>query len=390
MKRTVIFFVLICLIGFGVIPVSAQAPSVSDENEGNSAFKKKLEAINGQINAINTRLNDLKKENKSLLNDIYELELKYEKEVIESNKIKLQLSETRGKIEKKEGEKGILEQEIESSKKNLKKIIRILYKIGGNTYLKIFIRIDTIDQLFKNYRFFMALIEYKSDELNKLKENIARLNKVREQLQTEYSNRKALNDLKEQNIRNISGFKRGKLNLLNKINTDKNDYIQLLDELRLEAARLNEVISGKKVKSSLRVIELNRIKGRLPWPIKGKVISSFGKKRSTRFDTYIIDNGIEIKPTGSDRVTAVYSGDIVYTDYYKGYGNLVIIQHSRDLHSLYGHCKEFLKKPGDSIAAGEEIAIAGDTGSTFGKSLYFEIRTNAKARNPMEWLGKKR
>ena len=327
---------------------------------------------------------------KSLLNDIYELELKYEKEVIESNKIKLLLSETRGKIEKKESEKKVLEEEIGKSKKNLKKIIRILYKVGGNTYLKIFIRVDSIDQLFKNYRFFMALIEYKSDELNKLKENVARLNRVREQLQTEYSNRKALNDLKEQNIRNISGFKRGKLNLINKINTDKNDYIRLLDELKLEAARLNEVISGKKVKSSLRVIKLSRLKGRLPWPIKGKVISSFGKKRSTRFNTYIVDNGIEIRPAGSDTVNSVYSGDIVFADYYKGYGNLIIVQHSRDLHSLYGHCKEFLKKPGDSIAAGEAIAIAGDTGSTYGKSLYFEIRTNIKAQDPMEWLRKKR
>jgi septal ring factor EnvC (AmiA/AmiB activator) len=390
MKRTTAFLIFICLAGFGVIPALGQIPPASGENEENSTYKKKLETINGQIDAINTRLNDLKKESKSLLNDIYELELKYEKEVIESNKIKLLLSETRGKIEKKESEKKVLQQEIEKSKKNLKKIIRILYKVGGNSYLKIFIRVDSIDQLFKNYRFFMALIEYKSDELNKLKENVARLNKVKEQLQTEYSNRKALNDLKEQNIRNISGFKRGKLNLINKINTDKSDYIRLLDELKLEAARLDEVISGKKVKSSLRVIELSRLKGRLKWPMKGKVISSFGKKRSTRFNTYIIDNGIEIKPSGSDKITSVYSGDVVYAEYYKGYGNLIIVQHSRDLHSLYGHCKEFLKKPGDSVASGEAIAIAGDTGSTYGKSLYFEIRTNIKAQNPLEWLSKRR
>ena len=352
MKRTIVFIILIGLAGFGILPALGQLPSASNENKEDSAYIKKLDVINGQIEAINTRLSNLKKESKSLLNDIYELELKYEKEVIESNKIKLLLSETRGKIEKKESEKKVLEEEIGKSKKNLKKIIRILYKVGGNTYLKIFIRVDSIDQLFKNYRFFMALIEYKSDELNKLKENVARLNRVREQLQTEYSNRKALNDLKEQNIRNISGFKRGKLNLINKINTDKNDYIRLLDELKLEAARLNEVISGKKVKSSLRVIKLSRLKGRLPWPIKGKVISSFGKKRSTRFNTYIVDNGIEIRPAGSDTVNSVYSGDIVFADYYKGYGNLIIVQHSRDLHSLYGHCKEFLKKPGDSIAAG--------------------------------------
>jgi septal ring factor EnvC (AmiA/AmiB activator) len=149
------------------------------------------------------------------------------------------------------------------------------------------------------------------------------------------------------------------------------------------------VISGKKVKSSLRVIDLKQIKGRLNWPIKGKVISSFGKKKSTRFDTYIVDNGIEIRPSDSDKVKAVYSGDVLFADYYKGYGNLIIIQHSRDLHSLYGHCEKFLKKKGESVTAGDIIAIVGDTGSTLGKSLYFEIRNQLKSQNPLKWLHKK-
>jgi septal ring factor EnvC (AmiA/AmiB activator) len=149
------------------------------------------------------------------------------------------------------------------------------------------------------------------------------------------------------------------------------------------------VISGKKTKSSLRVINLKQIKGRLDWPVKGNVISSFGKKRSTRFDTYIINNGIEIKPSSSDKVTAVYSGDIVFADYFKGYGNLIIIQHSRDLHSLYGHCEKIFKKRGESIGPGEVIATVGDTGSTLGKSLYFEIRNQLKPQNPLKWLRKK-
>lgn len=375
---------IMCMIfaGYSAVPLRADTD--------NDAFKKKLDTIKGQVDAINNKLKNLKNEKKSLLNDIYEIELRYEKEIIENNKVKLQLNDTRRKIDKQEGEKKSLEREIDKSKKNLIKIIRILYKLGGNSYLKIFIRVDTIDQLFKNYRLFMTLVEYKSDEINKIKKNISRLNKVKEQLQTEYLNLKTFSDLKEQKIRNISGLKRGKLNLINRINTDKKDYLRLMDELKFEAAQLDKVLSGKKVKSSLRVLDLKRIKGRLQWPIDGKVISSFGKKRSTRFNTYIVDNGIEIRPSGSGRVKAVYSGDVIFADYYKGYGNLVIIQHSRDIRSFYGHCKNILKKKGDPIMTGEEIAIVGDTGSTHGKSLYFEIRNNVKAQDPMKWLRKKR
>jgi septal ring factor EnvC (AmiA/AmiB activator) len=379
---TFIFMLSPCRIGADVAPVPA--------GEESAAYKKKLADINRQVETINNKIIALKQEKKSLLNGIYSIELRYEKELIETNKVLLQLRNTEEKINVKEMEKKELETRIENSKQKLKKIIRILYKIGGNTYLKIFIRVDTIDQLFKNYRLFMSLIRYKSEEIDKIKTNILLLNNVKMQLQEEYSKLQDFKQLQEQKMRNIWGLKQEKLNLVKKINADKDDYIQLLEELRYEAARLNEVLAGRKVKSSLKVIDLKKLKGRLNWPLDGKVISSFGKKKSTRFDTYIINNGIEINPAASDRVKAVYAGDVVYAEYYIGYGNLVIIQHSRDLHSLYGHCKEILKKPGDSITSGEEIAIAGDTGTTYGKSLYFEIRLHLKSQDPLEWLKKKR
>ncbi|MCP5102954.1 MAG: peptidoglycan DD-metalloendopeptidase family protein [bacterium] len=380
-KNGLIYFVIFTWL-VSVLPVLGTTTA-------NDTFKKKVDSIDGQVDAINKKLTDLKKEKKSLLNDIYEIELKYEKEVIGSNKIKLQLTDTRGKIKKKEKEKIGMEQLVDKSKENLRKIIRILYKIGGNTYLKIFIRVDTIDQLFKNYRLFMSLIRYKSEEINRLKENIRRLNEIRSQLQAEHTKLQGFKEQQDQKIRNVRRFKQGKLNLIRRINNDRKEYVQLLDELKYESARLNEVISGKKVKSSLRELDLKKIKGRLRWPVRGRVISSFGKKRSTRFNTYVLNNGIKIRPTGSNRVKAVYSGDVAFAEYYKGYGNLIIIQHSRELYTLYGQCQKFLKKKGDHIMAGQEIAIVGDTGSTTGKSLYFEVRTGLKTQNPLTWLRKR-
>jgi septal ring factor EnvC (AmiA/AmiB activator) len=379
---TFILTLSLCRVRADILPVPADEESAS--------YKKKLADINNQIDTINNKIITLKQEKKSLLNDIYNIELRYEKELIETNKVILQLRNAEEKIYVKEAEKKDLESQIEISKEKLKKIVRILYKIGANTYLKIFIRVDTIDQLFKNYRLFMSLVRFKSEEIDKLKANILLLNNVRMQLQDEYAKLQGFKQLQDEKMRNIRGLKQEKLNLVKKINADKDDHVQLLEELKYEAARLQEVLSGRKVKSSLKVIDLKKIKGRLSWPLDGKVISSFGKKKSTRFDTYIFDNGIEINPKSSDHVKAVYAGDVVFAEYYKGYGNLIIVQHSRDLHSLYGHCKDFLKKPGDSINTGEEIAIAGDTGSTDGKSLYFEIRLHLKSQDPLEWLKKKR
>lgn len=350
--------------------------------------KEKLDNIAKQIEDINGKLEKLKKEEGSILNDIYKIELRYEKAVIENNKIKLQVKRSEEKINKKNVEKKKLETEIDKSKKNLEQILRLLYKIGGNAYLKFFIRINNLDQLFENYRLFISLINYKSDEINKLKVNIQRLLEVKKELEGYHTNLKNLQKKKELKLRDIRNLKQSKMVLIRKINNDRDQYMRLLDELEAEAAHLNKLIFGKPLKRRLGIIDLERIKGKLNWPIKGKVVSFFGKKRSTKFDTYIINNGIKIQPGSSDQVMSIYPGEVVFADYYKGYGNLIIIQHAKNLYTLYGHCDKMFKHKGDNVNKGEVISLAGDSGSTYGKSLYFEIRTDLKPQNPLKWLRK--
>jgi septal ring factor EnvC (AmiA/AmiB activator) len=351
--------------------------------------KEKLDTIAKQIEEINSKLEKLKKEEGSILNDIYKIELEYEKAVIENNQIKLLVRKSEEKIRKKNAEKKKLETEIDQSKTNLKQILRLLYKIGGNAYLKFFIRIDNLDQLFQNYRLFISLIDYKSEEINKLKINIQRLLEVKKELEDDHASLKNLQKQKELKLQDIRNFKQSKMALIRKINNDKDQYMRMLDELETEAAQLNKLIYGKPLTRRLGMIDLDRIKGKLNWPIKGKVVSFFGKKRSTKFDTYIINNGIKIKPGDSDQVKSIYPGEVVFADYYKGYGNLIIIQHAKNLYTLYGHCEKMFKQKGDNVNEGEVISLAGDSGSTEGKSLYFEIRTQLKPQDPLEWLRKK-
>jgi len=376
MKKLVALVILVLLCGF---------PGWSAPDKD----KEKLDNVAKQIEEINSKLEKLKKEKGSILNDIYKIELEYEKAVIENNGIKLLVSRSEAKIKKKNAEKKKLEKDIEQSKTNLKQILRLLYKIGGNAYLKFLIRIDNLDQLFENYRLFISLIDYKSEEINKLKVNIQRLLEVKKELENDHTTLKNLQKQKELKLQDIRYLKQSKMALIRKIDNDKDQYMRMLDELEIEAAQLNKLIYGKPLTRRLGMIDLDRIKGKLNWPIKGKVVSFFGKKRSTKFDTYIINNGIKIKPGASDEVKAIYSGEVVFADYYKGYGNLIIIQHATNLYTLYGHCKKMFKQKGDTVNKGEVISLAGDSGSTEGKSLYFEIRTHVKPQDPLEWLRKK-
>jgi septal ring factor EnvC (AmiA/AmiB activator) len=376
MKKLLVLIVLVLLSGF---------PGWSAPDKD----KEKLDTIAKQIEEINGKLEKLKKEEGSILNDIYKIELEYEKAIIENNRIKLLVSKSEEKIRKKNAEKKKLETEIDQSKTNLKQILRLLYKIGGNAYLKFLIRINNLDQLFENYRLFISLIDYKSEEINKLKINIQRLLEVKKELEDDHASLKNLQKQKELKLQDIRNFKQSKMTLIRKINNDKDHYMRMLDELETEAAQLNKLIYGKPLTRRLGMIDLDRIKGKLNWPIKGKVVSFFGKKRSTKFDTYIINNGIKIQPGNSDQVKSIYPGEVVFADYYKGYGNLIIIQHAKNLYTLYGHCEKMFKQKGDNVSEGEVISLAGDSGSTEGKSLYFEIRTQLKPQDPLEWLRKK-
>jgi len=346
----------------------------------------KLKKLNAEIKSITGKISILNKESNSVLNELYKVELNYKKAVSENNRISHLLSLTNSSIRKKEAEKRALEKDVEISKKSIKKAVRILNKIGRSGNFKIFSNIKNINQLFKNYYLFVSLINKKIDKIGNIKVLLTKLKGVREELENK---RLSLSELKKSQRKKISEIlvtKKAKTDFISQINTDRKKHLKMLDELKAEAKRLTNLLKEKVNVFDLPDLDLKSIRGNLKWPIRGKVISRFGKKRSTRFNTYIFNNGIEIKPSGSMQIKSVFDGVIIYMDYFKGYGDIIIVQHSSKLLSVYGHCSKFLKKKGDYILAGDEIGVAGDSGSTFGKSLYFEIRKKTVAEDPLKWL----
>jgi septal ring factor EnvC (AmiA/AmiB activator) len=364
--------VLILLLGFMIV-------------SGND--KEKLKNINKRIQDIKQKMEVLRKQKGSILNEIYEIELRYEKEKIEGNKIDLQLRETRRKIAYMEQQKMRLEWEIDKSKDNIKKMLRVIHKLGINAPLKIFSKINNLNQLFKNYHYLVSLINNNMAAINEVKQKILKLDNLKKGLETEYSRILNLKSLKKGKLVRMKVIKAEKVKLISRINQDRSNFLRLLDELKYDADRINRLLYKKGTKEELRIIDVDRLKGKLIWPVGGDIVSSFGRKKSTRFNTYIFNNGIKIKPSGTEEIKAVYFGEVIYADYFMGgYGNLIIIEHAKNFHSLYGHCDRFFKKPGDKVKEGETIALVGDTGSMTGKSLHFEIRKDLKSQNPLTWL----
>jgi septal ring factor EnvC (AmiA/AmiB activator) len=128
------------------------------------------------------------------------------------------------------------------------------------------------------------------------------------------------------------------------------------------------------------------LRGRLPWPAEGRIIGAFGPQVHPRFGTRTFRNGVDIEAAEGTEVAAVYTGHVVYTGWFKGYGNLIILDHGHDFYTLYAHVAEMLVKEGDDVRQGQRIGTVGDTGSLAGPRLYFEVRFQGKPVDPSDWL----
>ena len=357
-------------------------------NLGASSQEKLLE-IQRRIDEVQARLAASKKDKSSLLNDIYSLELQAEAAIIELNKTNLLLDDAQAKVQRKQREEDALRVRIRGSLDKVRRILRVLYKMGDLGYVKLFLNISSVDQLFRNYHLIVTLMDDKVEEIRLIRQDIAKLQRLQAELQTEVTRLAGFKEEKSGKLARLQVLKRDKLDMIARINRQRDLNSRLLDELQTESENLTRFLDQKTVAAAPDAVDLGPLRGRLAWPLSGSVISSFGKKKSAKFNTYTMNNGIEIKPESSDEIRAVGSGEVIYGDYFKGYGNLLILQHANNYHTLYGHCERFLKKPGERVAGGEVIALAGSSGSLYGKALYFEIRQNLKPLDPLLWLGKK-
>jgi murein hydrolase activator len=133
-------------------------------------------------------------------------------------------------------------------------------------------------------------------------------------------------------------------------------------------------------------VGFGNLRGRLPWPTEGRIVTGFGAQVHPRFGTRTFRNGVDIEAAVGREVAAVHAGHVVYTGWFKGYGNLIILDHGNEYYTLYAHVAEIEAKEGEDVKAGQRIGTVGDTGSLAGPRLYFEVRYQGKPQDPEQWL----
>ena len=132
--------------------------------------------------------------------------------------------------------------------------------------------------------------------------------------------------------------------------------------------------------------DFNKLKGQLKLPVAGELSNRFGSKRN---DTGTTWKGLFIRANSGSPVKALGAGQVVFADWLRGFGNLIIVDHGDGYMSLYGNNETLLKQEGDTVAAGDSIANVGNSGGNAESGLYFEVRYQSRAIDPLQWVGKR-
>lgn len=161
---------------------------------------------------------------------------------------------------------------------------------------------------------------------------------------------------------------------LAELQSDHEQAEQRLRQIREQMARLS---------SPTPSTQMAQTRGDLPWPVQGTLRAGFNGQQGVH------QNGIIIGAGAGTPVKAVHQGRIVFADWIRGFGNLLIIDHGDHIMTLYAHLQRFTRGPGEKVATGDVIGHVGDSGGQQRAALYFEVRRNGKPINPRRWIARR-
>ena len=169
---------------------------------------------------------------------------------------------------------------------------------------------------------------------------------------------------------------------------------ELEDAEKQLSRRLAEIRSSHPALKAPEILlksSIRRARGRLPFPVdQGRIEVRFGRAVDPRFGTVTLQTGIDVRAPGGTPVHAVWDGKVAHAGWFRGFGNLLIVDHGHGMFSLMAHLDQLRKALGDGVRAGEEVGTVGETGSLKGAYLYFELRDGQKPLDPEQWLSRKR
>ncbi|MBU4344439.1 MAG: peptidoglycan DD-metalloendopeptidase family protein, partial [Proteobacteria bacterium] len=291
-----------------------------------------------------------------------------------------------------------LQQRIKTSEDYASNRLVAVYKLNLLGKMNVLVSAESINDFFQRKITMEQILAHDAEVWGKLVKNKDRLQRLLDRMNAQKTKKLLLETDLNKQIDIMSNENKKRSKLLVDIQSKKRLRLAAIEALKQTEAALDRTIQsfGQSLgqsfgRASNKVKNISHgafssFKGLLKMPVKGKIIHFFGRHTNSQSKTLNFKTGIDIKADKGEPICSVYNGQILYSSWFKGYGNMIIIDHGNHFYTVYAHAEELFKAKGDYVEAGEVIATVGDTGSMIGPKLYFELRHHGKPINPLEWL----
>ncbi len=353
---------------------------------------KDLANIQQMIAQTQARLDKTLADSERLQQELKLAELKIAETATILNKTDKELETTRVELERLNAEKTRINTEIKNQQSALASQIKSAYMTGDYDFAKMIFNQNEAGKFERVLTYYQYLNKARQSQIENFRGLVHALDTVQVELDAEEAELANLLQQQSAQSRKLGDQQQARFVSLRKleqqIKTDQarvsqlqqqeNDLVAAIEQAEIDARRARE----QAEQADIELNGLSQIKGQLRVPTAGTIERLFGKRRQGQ----VRWKGIVINSKAGSTVASVADGVILYADWLKGFGLVVIVDHGEGYMSVYGRNQALLKNVGDTVTAGDAISLVGTSGGQARASLYFEIRHKGKALNPSAWL----
>jgi septal ring factor EnvC (AmiA/AmiB activator) len=260
-----------------------------------------------------------------------------------------------------------------------------VYKLGSGGYLRLLLSVDDMREMGRAYRTVSALAAFDRERVRAHQTTLDSLREARKELEARRATAASLEAQARGAALAAERAVAARTALIGRIDAQRDLNAQLAGELDGARAKLAAAVSSL-APGAAPALPFRPFRGGLDWPVSGIVASRFGAGRPASYGTAGASNGIEIATTTGTTVVAVHEGTVAYAAPFTGFGPLVILDHGDRAYTLYGYLATLGVTKGTRVEKGSKLGTVGSTPATGRPSLYFEVRVDGKATDPLQWL----
>jgi septal ring factor EnvC (AmiA/AmiB activator) len=358
-------------------------------------FKKEAKAIDRKIEKNKAEVNALSQKENAVISKLNETDYSLSKAQKRVSALRAELAALEKQLAETAEQSEKLKQDIRASEDYASRRTAALYKLSCLGKIHVLASADSVSDFFQRKKSLERILAHDQNLLESLAGQKAELQEILDSLNARKKEKLSLEaDFKAQ-IGVMSRKKAERSNLLKDIRKKKSLTLAAIESLKQSAKELDQkikslILESRRASPPEKVLsgKFGSQRGLLNMPAEGKIISFFGPYKNKEFNVQNVQKGIDIKSEKGNPIRAVCEGRVIYSGWFKSYGNMLIIDHGNHYYTLYAHADEIFKAEGDRAEAGEVIATVGDTGSIKGPVLHFEVRHHGKAIDPLKWLRK--